>query len=168
MKKILFVLALISTTTFAAPKSAPMRSVNEASNTSSYLGVSTDAFATGTVNPGLSALFNFSDKVGLQVYAAIDGTTPKFGFGVGGNIKVSVIGNSTKGFHIGGGFGLGSTLAAGTFFANIYGLLGLHFPIVDSVMVVADGGVGVTIMSGATTFRMGTPGILGLSLLFRL
>ena len=180
MKNVILSLAalavVISAPSFATAKkvttTTTTRTVNEDTSTpghgSFWLGVTTDNFATGTTNPGLSALIGFNDKVALQLYAAIDGTTPKFGFGVGGNVKVNVVGNWNKGFHLGGGFGLGSTVAAATFYAQIYGLLGLHWQPVDGVMVIADGGLGITIVSGATTFRMGTPGVAGLSLLFRI
>ncbi len=176
MKKVLFSLAalalLVGSPSFAKEKkaAAPATSYDSDSGHGSFwLGLTTDTFATGTTAPGLTGLIGFSDKLGLQMYLAIDGTTPKFGFGVGANIKYNAVGNWNKGFHIGGGFGLGSTVAAATFYANIYGLMGLHWQPTDGILLSADGGLGITIVSGATTMKLGTTSpMLGASILFRL
>ncbi len=180
MKKVVFSLAalalLVGVPSYAKDKkvvtTTTTRTVDEDTNSgpsSTWLGVSTNVALTGTTTPPITALFAFSDKTALQAYLAIDGTKPNFGFGVGADVKFTVVGGLHKGFHLGAGFGLGTTQAAGTFFANIGGLLGLHFTIVDSVMFIADAGLRVHIQSGATDFGIGAASTnLGASVLFHL
>lgn len=181
MKNIVLSLAALAVV-FSAPSFAQTkkvttttttRTVNEESSSGpgngTWLGISSDTSGTGTTTPPLTALFHFNDKTALQVYLAMDGTKPNFGFGAAANVKFTVVGNGSKGLHLGGGFGLGTTQAAGTFFANILGGVGLHFTVADSVMFVADGGLRVHIQSGATDFGIGAGSTLvGGSILFRL
>lgn len=178
MKKVVFSLAalamLVGAPSFAKEKkvvttTTTTEDYSSSGPSSTWFGVSSDSTAA-VIGPGLSALFVFNDKLALQTYLALGGTSP-FLFGAGGQLKFNVAGTQQKGFHLGGGFGIGSISAAlggTTVVANIYLGVGLHFTVADNVMVIADGSAAVRV-GGGTTFTVGTNGtLLGLSLLYRL
>jgi len=142
-----------------------------------WAGLALDAAVTrSTTTPSISALFILQDKLSLQTYAMLADTSP-FLFAIGANMKYSLIGDAVKGFHIGGGFGLGTIVGTavapattGTdFFVDINALMGLHFPIVESVMINIDGGATLGVGGNNTTFVIGGNSVLlGLSILYNL
>jgi hypothetical protein len=182
MKKVLMSLAAVAVL-FSNQSFAQQRKVAEAKstattqtraasddtsgNSSFWFGLSTDTVPTlGNGVGSLTAMLSLSEKLALQMYFSMPSTSP-FIFGVGAALKATVVGNSAKGFHVGGGFGLGNP--ASTFGARIYGLLGIHYTVVDGVMLAADGSAMVNIAGGGTQFGIGpNSALLGASLLFQL
>jgi hypothetical protein len=135
-----------------------------------YLGFSSDSAVSNSATPTISLAIGLTDKLLLQNYVGLFNTSP-FNFAVGSVIKYTVAGNNSKGFHLGGGFGLGLT-GAETFFVNILGNAGVHFEIVDSVWLSADGGFAVMVLTGAlgtTRFSLGgnNSPLLGMSVLYQ-
>jgi len=120
--------------------------------------------------PSLSALMMMGDKSALQFYLGIASITPAFTFGAGANFKHSIVGDAIKGFHIGGGVGMGTT--ASVFFINFQPTLGMHFEIQENVMLNLDSGLSFFLIpGGATVFNLALGGnspFLGLSLLMAL
>ena len=135
-----------------------------------YLGFSSDTAVSNNAMPTISLALGLTDKLLLQNYLGLFSTSP-FNFAVGSVIKYTVAGNNSKGFHLGGGFGLGLT-GAETFFVNLLGNAGVHFEVVDSVWLSADGGFAVKILTGAlgtTTFSLGgnSSPLFGMSVLYK-
>lgn len=171
-------LVLISPVAGAAGAQRNTTAASVASTTSSnsggfHLGFSSDTtIVAGAASvPAISALFGLSDKLALQTYLGLSSTTP-FAFGGGAMIKYTVVGDNSKGLHMGGGLGLGVTSAAELFYIGFGGNVGFHFSIVESVMIAVDGGVAVRVVTqgGGTSVQVGGNGshLLGMSLLFRL
>ena len=53
-----------------------------------------------------------------------------------------------KGIHFGAGLGIGST---GSFFVNVGPLLGIHFELIEGVMINLDSGLGLYLQPSGTT-----------------
>lgn len=124
----------------------------------------------------LSTWFTLAERHSLQTYFSIPSTSP-FNFGVGTNYKFTLTGDQALGFHIGGGFGLGSTrnpnLASNpkdpknVFFFGFTALGGMHFkvPNLENLMVNFDAGPTFTVVDGNANFTLaGLGGFLGASL----
>lgn len=140
--------------------------------TSFHLGFSSDMSISNTTTPTISGVLGLADKLALQLYSGISNTSP-FNFAVGSVIKYSVAGDNNKGFHLGGGFGLGLTGATETFFINFIADAGFHFHIIDNVYVAVDGGLTMRVPTGGAnkvTVELGgnSPWLFGMSLMYRL
>lgn len=151
---------------WAAPKTVSGRPVV-------YLGSALDnVFSGSTSVPALSALFTLGDTAALQAYLGIHGIN-SFQMGGGVNFKHSLIGDNLKGFHIGGGVALGANGGvARTFFVNVAPNMGLHFELVDRVLVSFDMSLCFSIRTaGASNLELtlgGNSNLLGASVLFGL
>ncbi len=167
---VLIFAGVMAQSAMAAPKSAPTPS----GKPSFWLGSALDDNYSGVNGvPTLSALWLMNDRAGLQFYFGIPTINP---FLVGGGAKFSytVSGNAYKGLHVGGGLGLGAAGNAATrsFFINIVPTIGLHFELVENVMVNLDSSLAFRLLtSGASTFDLGlggNSGSLGISVLIGL
>ncbi len=151
---------------FAAPKLVANRSV-------AYLGTALDnSFIGSTTSPGISALFTLGDSAAIQTYLGIHGINP-FQMGGGIQFKHSVVGDNMKGFHIGGGVGLGANGGlTRTFYVNIVPNMGVHFEIVDRVLLSVETSLTFNIRtSGTSNLELtlgGNSPLLGASVLFGL
>jgi hypothetical protein len=169
------VLTLATATTFAAPKSA-------ASNRHGFLvGLALDKVYTGSNSvPGLTALLIFNDKNALQLYFGMSTVQPAL-LGGGAQFKHTLVGDVYKGFHIGGGVGLGaaqpftatySPTAPRSFYVTIAPGLGGHFEVSDGVIVSFDASYAFQLFtSAAKDFDMwigGNSTLLGASVVFAL
>ncbi len=77
----------------------------------------------------VTGILQFTSHDALQMFIGFPGTSGAFAFGGGAVYKRTVAGGEGAGFHVGGGFGLGTAnLAGNTQFAlSIMGLAGIHF-----------------------------------------
>jgi hypothetical protein len=172
LRKFSFLLVtLVSSALLAAPKAA---GPNPATGKSRFfLGSASDSSFIGSEVPGLSALLSFNDTCSLQFYLGIPTILP-FAMGGGANFRVSVAGDNSRGLHIGGGLGLGAKNFGGarTFFVNVVPSLGVHFEIVDKVLMSFDSGATFSLMpSGTSNIEIilgGRSLALGLSVLYEL
>jgi len=134
------------------------------------LGVASDSVVTNSTDPALSAWIDLSPNMSLQSYALIGSVDP-FTFSLGANLKFTVIGTTSKGFHVapGVGFGTYSALLSTPFFFRFNALAGFHFLLVDRVMVNVDSGATLMVNDGNFNFKLaGNSQVLGVSLLFQL
>lgn len=160
--------ALLTGSAFAAPATS-RTTVGGASRV--YLGLGVDtAFGLNSITvPSLTAIFA-GERGALQVYLGLAAISP-FEIGAGANYKFSVVGDSVKGFHLGGGVGFG-TNSTQVFYVNIAPLMGIHFEIVDRVLFNFDAGLIFRLLTqGTPTAALsvgGTSGLLGMSVLFLL
>ncbi len=140
-----------TTNNVAVPSSSTARST--------YVGIASDTTFCGSSTPCITASL-VSDKSAIQGYVGIPTIKGAFLVGGGLNYKYSLVGDSSRGFHIGMGLGLGAmngTAPAGrTFFINIEPLMGLHFHVADSVLLNFDTGL---------TFQIQTEGTSNLDLI---
>lgn len=127
--------------------------------------------------PGsLTAVLGFTKLDAIQAFVAIPGTVQTFQFGVGALFKHTVFQAANSGVHLGGGLGLGTN---GEFSANILGVVGLHYAIGGSNIVLhVDGGPVFTIQkvkgggtdggsSSQTSFGVGAlSSLIGASLVY--
>lgn len=93
---------------------------------SSYGGSSSLGVLAG---PAASMKLEFTSVYSLQVFTGLLSTSP-FNFGAGSAFRANVAGDSALGFHVGGGFNLGTTgsgTSTSTFFLNVFPLYGIHF-----------------------------------------
>lgn len=90
----------------------------------------------------LSTWINFNGAHSLQPFFGMTSSSP-FAFGGGAVYRATILGNYHNGFHIGGGFNLGTAAAgAGTaFFCNIFPAGGAHFTILNNMLLSFDGGL---------------------------
>jgi len=160
----------------------PDRDVASTGGSKFWVGPALDSAVTDNVStPALSMLITLNDKMAIQAYAGVYGVNP-FLFAVGGDFKYTLVGDVTKGLHIGGGVGLGEVggniqgnigginINAGgsAFFVNINGLVGIHFQIVDNVLVNLDSGATVSISNGNTNFALAGHPAFGASILYHI
>lgn len=169
------VLTLATATTFAAPKAS-------AGNRHNFLvGLALDKVYTGSNSvPGLTALLIFNEKNALQLYFGMSTVQPAL-LGGGAQFKHTLVGDVYKGFHIGGGVGLGaaqpftaaySPTAPRSFYVTIAPGLGGHFEVSDGVIVSFDASYAFQLFtSAAKDFDMwigGNSTLLGASVVFAL
>jgi hypothetical protein len=143
---------------FAAPRGvANASTASSAPGRASYVGIAADDRYCGSTTPCITASL-LSDKSAIQAYVGIPTIKPFFVVGGGINYKYSLVGDSSRGFHIGMGIGLGAmnVAAARTFFINIQPLMGLHFHVADHVLLNFDTGL---------TFQIQTEGTSNLDLI---
>lgn len=139
----------------AAPKSSPTPS----GKPSFWLGGAADANYNPT-GSSITAIWLMNDRAGLQFYVGIPTVNP-FLVGGGAKFQYTVSGDTYKGLHVGGGLGLGATgtALARSFFINIIPTIGLHFEIVDNVLVTLDGSFAFKLYTaGASSFDMALSG----------
>jgi len=176
MKKIFAVIAIlaISSTTFAEKKSSGQTWQGSSEPMTIMFGLSSNpAIAGPNSSHMLSALLGMSEKLAIQMHTGIFSTSP-FTFSLGGTVKFNAVGTAEKGFHIGGGFGLGlasATVAAvpdSKFYFNFHGVVGLHFTVLDHIYFSFDGGPSVTVFNSTTSFSLaGFSPLLGTSILYK-
>lgn len=168
-------LALVTTTTFAAPKAS------SSSNRHNFLvGLALDRIYTGSsAVPGLTAVLVLNDKSAIQIYFGMSTVQPAL-LGGGAQFKYTIAGDVYKGFHIGGGVGLGATqpglnppvATPRTFYVTIAPGLGGHFEVSDGVLVSFDASYAFQLYtSAAKDFDMSIGGnstLLGASVVFAL
>lgn len=148
----------------ATPAEAAKRRVNEAGSGSLWYGIATDTGITRSVGtPSISLLIKMGSKLFLQTYTNIQSTSP-FNLGVGAAVKYNAVGSNSRGMHLVGGFGLGTTGAAETFFFNFLAGAGLHAEVVDGLLLSADTGLIVAVGGGTQVLLGGVAPQLGLSL----
>ena len=137
------------------------------------LGVSTIEPVSGG-NGSLTGILAFTQHDALQLLVSIPGTNGGFRFGAGALYKRTVAGNQGAGFHLGGGFGMGRVLVAGSgeFEMNILGNLGVHYaPAGSDIVFHLDGGPVFFLQTGAagstTSFGIGQyASVLGASVVY--
>ncbi len=119
-----------------------------------YMGFTADTSHALLAN-SIAAVMVVNDKGFLQLNAAMALTppAPSVTFGVGGAYKHAIVGDAWKGFHVGGGLALGISPAS-AFGINLNLLTGLHFEIVESVLIILDGGLLMNIATTGPTFGM--------------
>ncbi len=137
-----------------------------------YVGSAIDTpYTQSATVPGLTAIFLLSEKSALQAYLGMPTINP-FLIGAGFNYRYTLVGDSLKGFHIGAGLGLGAmNSAARTFYVNVQPLFGIHFEIIERVMLVFNSGLNfqVTTQAGALELVLGgNSPLMGVSLAFGL
>lgn len=138
-----------------------------------FMGLASDGiYSVSSAVPALTALLNLGDRTALQLYFGMSTIDP-VNLGGGANFKYSVVGNNSKGFHVGGGVGLGVTGAAltQTFYINIAPGLGGHYEVVDGVILAVDASFAVKITTSPSNADMaigGNSGLLGASIVFGL
>ncbi len=177
MKKFFLVIALIiSANSLAAPKksdSAPAEATaNRVDWEKAKYGVGFASFGelTGT-SSALTGLIQFDTKNWLQPIAFLDGTSPAI-FGIGALYKRVVASRGNAGFHLGGGFTMGSVIKStgGTGLgAGIAALGGFHveFPGAEQIILQMDGGPVLT-FGDRTNFVINPfSGAFGLSAVYR-
>ena len=118
----------------------------------------------GGTGGSLTGIIHLTNVDMIQLLAGITGTTGGFGFGVGGLYKRTVIGNQSAGFHLGGGFGIGTVAGAGgavngsstSFAMSIAAVIGAHFEIPGTQIALHfDGGPDFTLVSVSGTNGIG-------------
>ncbi len=140
MKNLLLVSLLLASTVFAAEKKVTTTTRTTVSPSYSDgrgarfgLGFATfgGGLISGTAHTA-SLMIELSELIALQPYFGIQSSSP-FTFGGGAIFKYTLHGGSDNGFHTGIGFNLGTAvggagaLAATSFYADIYPVLGMHF-----------------------------------------
>jgi len=150
MKKSFYVLTvLVLASTFAVQAAAEgtrKRSV-EATTTEGGgrvgLGYATFMDSTQAANSFVKGAFSvwvdLSPKLSLQPFLSMQSSDP-FNFDFGTILRVTIHGNESQGFHVGGGFDLGSAGAGKTFFLNIFPIAGFHVGVSSNVALSFDGG----------------------------
>ncbi len=137
-----------------------------ASNSRFGLGFTT--IIIGDTTPALSGQLDMSEKDTLQFILGVESSSP-FNFGVGSAYKRTVSGGQLSGFHLGGGFNLGTRTVGAkpdAFYLNLSPLAGFHFAIpgVSQLLISADGGPIFQILDGNFNFVLSQAStILGLS-----
>jgi hypothetical protein len=166
------VLTLATATTFAEKKAA-------STNRHNFLvGLALDRIYTGSSTvPGLTGVLILNEKSAIQIYFGMSTVQPAL-LGGGAQFKHTIAGDVYKGFHIGGGVGLGATVpsfaaaAARTFYVTIAPGLGGHFEVSDGVLVSFDASYAFQLFtSAAKDFDMSIGGnstLLGASVVFAL
>jgi hypothetical protein len=156
------------------PNAIAARRVASAGKPVVYLGSALDGSFTGSsTSPAVSSLFTLGDIAALQFYVGIPTINP-FNVGGGVNFKYSVVGDNSKGFHIGGGIAVGAAggSLARTVFINVVPNFGLHFEIVERVLVSFDTSLAFNIRTAsASNLELtlgGNSNLLGASILFGL
>jgi len=176
MKTIFFLsVILFSTLAFAAPKkadTAPETSANRVDwEKAKYgFGFASMGEMTGT-SAALTGLVEFDQKNWLQPLAFLDGTSPAV-FGIGALYKRVVASRGNAGFHLGGGFTMGSVIksAGGTGIgAGIAAIGGFHveFPGADQILLQLDGGPVLTFGDRTNFIINPLSGAFGLSAVYR-
>lgn len=117
-----------------------------------YLGAVSDSLLTDVSMPALSLMFRGSDKFFIQLYTVLPSVSPLLISG-GAAAKAIVSGTLERGFHVGGGFGMGDQGAG--FFTNIAALGGAHFEIAKSVLVSFDTGLRLHLQKDKHNFAIG-------------
>ncbi|MBY0369478.1 hypothetical protein K2X33_02255 [bacterium] len=113
-----------------------------------FVGAAIDGLHSGNSTvPAFTAMFLLSDKTSLQTYLSMPSVTPTFKIGGGANLKYAIVGDVLRGLHFGAGVGLGTN---GNFFINVAPILGIHFELVDRVIVSLESGVGLFIQPSGT------------------
>lgn len=165
------VLTLVTTTTFAAPKAA-----GSANRHNFLVGLALDKVYTGSNSvPGLTGVVIINEKNALQIYFGMSTVQPAL-LGGGAQFKHTLAGDVYKGFHIGGGVGLGATVPSfattRSFYVTIAPGFGGHFEVSDGVLVSFDGSYAFQLFTSATKdFDMSIGGnsfLLGASVVFAL
>jgi hypothetical protein len=128
-----------------------------------WFGASTNNLMLNTPTPAISILLRVTPKFDIQSYFILNSVSPNFGIAGGGVAKFTVIGTADKGFHLGAGFGLGEQ--GNGFFANFAGLAGVHFEVLNGVLISMDTGMRLRVGGGAEDFAIaGASDLLGLSI----
>jgi hypothetical protein len=145
--RFLSVLCFLVFSSFVLGKTVP---ISQGGKSSFAIGSASDVSFTGSEVPALTAIWSFSDLASIQFYLGIPSISPAFLMGGGANFRYSVAGDNSKGVHVGGGLGLGAKNFGGAraFFINIAPTVGVHFEIVDRVLVSVDSGVTFSLMPG--------------------
>ena len=167
------VLTLATVTTFAAPKAA-----GSTTRHNFLVGLALDRVYTGSNTvPGLTGVLILKDKNAIQIYFGMSTVQPAL-LGGGAQFKHTLVGDVYKGFHIGGGVGLGATVpsfaaaATRSFYVTIAPGLGGHFEVADGVLVSFDASYAFQLFtSAAKDFDMfigGNSTLLGASVVFAL
>lgn len=148
MKKSIYTLAvLVLASTFAVQAAADVKRKTTVevttSDSGSRLGFGYSTFMTSAGSKGaMSVWLDFSRKVSLQPFISVTSSDP-FNFDFGSVFRIKVHGSDWGGFHVGGGFDLGTVTAAKTFFLNIFPVAGFSFNLGGAASNVAlsfDGG----------------------------
>ena len=150
-------------------QSSQAQAQSQTSSTSSKqvgLGLSTNTPGLPSVtSSALSGWIHLGTGKALQLTFGVGGTSPKFSMGLGSYYKYTLAASGNTGFHIGGGFGLGSIL--GKFFFGVGPVAGIHFffPGLDHLLINMDAGATLTVVDGTVNFLTGNlSSILGASI----
>ncbi len=129
------------------------KAANVSRGSSFAIGSASDVSFTGSEVPALTAIWSFSELSSVQFYLGIPTVSPAYLMGGGANFRYSVAGDNSRGLHVGGGLGLGAKFFGGarTFFINIVPTVGVHFEIVEKVLVSVDSGVTFSLIPGGAT-----------------
>lgn len=168
----------VSTSAFAAPRDTkktaepsdvhPVPAVTSSSG-GFGIGYASTLIFTGAAS-SVTGLIKINETNAIQVFLSIPTTSP-FEFTAGGNYKYTVSGGSSAGFHVGGGFTLGSlSVGRGNGFALAVGpTAGIHFalPSVSRVQFHFDGGPVFSTVDGNSNFVLGShSALLGASIIY--
>jgi len=158
-----------------ASSSAPARGSMASSSGEMRIGV-----GFTTINNGASVWIDLNDKHSLQGSLGLTQTSP-FNFSFGAIYRATLHGSQKNGFHVGGGFDLGTTSSAAAaniaaaaagggskFFINIRPLAGFHFswPGAEYILLSVDGGPNFAVNDGSFNFSFGpasTGSLIGMS-----
>lgn len=134
----------------------------------SLLGGLTTASRITRTPTALSLGYAISDQQWLEWHLGLASGAGTTTFGVAGQFKSNISGDSRQGLHLGGSLGLGSF--AGNFFATLGGIAGLHFafPALERLFLVLDAGPVLTIGASADLSIAPVSAALGLSLFYRI
>lgn len=157
----------------AAAKTLPAAHESGPSNSSLWFGVSTDVTILASSIPSISVGLGIGEKMFIQTYVNMTSTSPLL-FGVGAAGKFVLLGDLHRGINVGGGLGLGimpgGLTTATSFFWRLAGIAGVHFQVMEGVLLTADTGLTVISGMGSTDIQLGGhSGLLGgMSLLVRI
>lgn len=109
----------------------------------------------GGTSTAISAWTDISSDLSAQILLAIGGTSP-FEFGIGGFARKTLFGGLMNGFHVGGGFHLGTLNLGGSakFYVSMVPIFGFHFtwPGTNNIGLSFDGGPNFSIIDGNFNF----------------
>lgn len=133
-------------------------------------GLSSAANLLHTSETALTGLYQIDDKSAVQGYAIYFKDNSNDRYGIGALYKYTVSGNANTGLHLGGGLGLGK-YSSSLNFMHIQGVVGVHVPILKSMMIHIDGGLTITSDDTASgkesgTYLAGMSSLFGISLLY--
>lgn len=124
-------------------------------------GVSSISAVPGSIlflGGSLTGILQITHLDAIQLFLGIGATSPGFSFGVGGVYKRTLMGGESAGFHLGGGFGLGTlgqasgTGSATDFTMTIPAVVGVHFKVPNTgVAFHFDGGAAFSLLAATST-----------------
>jgi len=156
MKKSIYTLAvLVLASTFAVQAVAETKTRRtEVTTTTTTDGGSRIGVGYTTYRDAFSVWVDLSHKLSLQPFLTVASSDP-FNFAFGSILRVKVHGNDWSGFHVGGGFDLGTAGATKEFFLNIFPIAGFAFNVGNNVGLSFDGGPMFHVTPSPFNFSLG-------------